>query len=85
MEFVAKVYVTPQVAILDPEGKAIGNSLRSLGYSEVGDVRLGKYIVLRLKAEDAKQAEVRLDEMCRRLLANEVIEDFRFEIEVAAP
>ena len=77
---VAKVYVTPKKAILDPQGKAITNSLHSLHYDEVTDVRMGKYLELRLTGLSRGQAEQRVEEMCRRLLANSVIEDFRFEV-----
>lgn len=76
----AKVYVTPKKAILDPQGKAIANSLHTLDYNEVGDVRMGKYLEIRLHGLSLTQAEQRVEEMCRRLLANLVIEDFRFEI-----
>jgi phosphoribosylformylglycinamidine synthase subunit PurS len=76
----AKVYVTPKKAILDPQGKAIANSLHALHYDEITDVRMGKYLELRLNGLSRPQAEQRVEEMCRRLLANSVIEDFRFEI-----
>lgn len=83
MKFLAKVYVTPKAAILDPQGKTVSSSLRSLGYDEVEDVRLGKYMVVSLEAPDAETAGARVAEMCQRLLANEVMEEFRFEIEEA--
>jgi len=76
----AKIYVTPKKAILDPQGKAITNSLHALHYDEVADVRMGKYLELQLKGLSRGQAEQRIEEMCRRLLANLIIEDFRFEI-----
>jgi len=76
----AKVYVTPKPAILDPQGKAVAASLKSLGYDEVGDVRLGKYIVVEIEGDDRERAKGRVEEMCRKLLANEVIEDFSFEL-----
>lgn len=76
----AKVYVTPKKAILDPQGKAIAQSLHALQYNEVADVRMGKYLELRLNGLPREQAAQRVEEMCRRLLANLVIEDFRFEI-----
>ncbi len=76
----ARVYVTPKKAILDPQGKAIANSLHTLNYAEVADVRMGKYLELRLHGLSRAQAEQRVEEMCRRLLANLVIEDFRFEL-----
>ena len=75
----AKVYVTPKPGVLDPAGKAIEGALHSLGFGEAHDVRLGKYIELRLDG-DPQQAMGRLDDMCRRLLANGVIEDYRFEV-----
>jgi len=76
----AKVYITPKKAILDPQGKAITHSLHTLDYTEVADVRMGKYLEVRLNGMDRGQAEQRVEEMCRRLLANSVIEDFRFEL-----
>ena len=84
MHFVAKVFVPPKQAILDPEGKAVASSLHALGYDEVADVRLGKYVVVRLDASSPDRARSRVQEMCARLLANEIIEDFSFEIEEAA-
>ena len=76
----AKVYVTPKEGVLDPAGKAIERSLHSLGFMEVRGVRLGRYIEVELDGEPG-EAGPRLDEMCRKLLANGVIEDYRFEIE----
>jgi phosphoribosylformylglycinamidine synthase len=75
----AKVYVTPKPGVLDPAGKAIEGALHSLGFAEAHDVRLGKYIELRIDG-DTHQASGRLDEMCRKLLANGVIEEYRFEV-----
>ena len=84
MAFLARVYVTPKAAVLDPAGKAVASSLKSLGYAEVDDVRLGKYVEVRLHADARSAAESRVREMCERLLANEVIEEFRFEVEADA-
>ncbi len=75
----ARVYVTPKTGILDPAGKAIERSLHSLGFNEVQGVRLGRYLELDLDGDPA-QAAGRLEQMCRQLLANGVIEDYRFEI-----
>jgi phosphoribosylformylglycinamidine synthase PurS subunit len=76
----ARVYVTLKRGVLDPQGSAVGRALRSLGYDEVEDVRLGKFIEVTLKdGQGEAEAKARLDEMCRRLLANTVIEDYRFE------
>ncbi len=77
----AKVYVTLKSGVLDPQGKAVCHSLHSLGYDHVKDVRLGKYLVLTLGKMPRKEAEEKLDEMCRKLLANTIIEDYRFELE----
>lgn len=77
----ARVYVTLKRGVLDPQGKAVARSLASLGFDDVDDVRLGKFIELRLKGSDKAAARTRLEEMCRRLLANTVIEDFRVEID----
>jgi phosphoribosylformylglycinamidine synthase PurS subunit len=77
----AKVYVTPKRGVLDPQGKAVEHALRSLGFGEVGDVRIGKYMEIRLDDGSREQAAARVREMCEKLLANQLIEDFRFEVE----
>lgn len=77
----ARVYVTPKTGVLDPQGKAVQHSLHSLGYPEVADVRIGKYLELALVEVSRESAEARVREMCERLLANRVIEDYRFEID----
>jgi phosphoribosylformylglycinamidine synthase len=76
----ARVYITPKADILDPAGKAVERSLHTLGFADVQDVRLGKYVELQIGGEPGTASQ-RLDEMCRRLLANGVIEDYRFEID----
>jgi len=81
MGWLARVYVTPKLGVLDPQGKAVQHSLHTLGYPEVGEVRIGKYLEVRLVEVSRESAEVRLREMCERLLANQVIEDYRFEID----
>lgn len=77
----ARVFITPKRGVLDPQGKAVERSLHHLGYTEVRDVHLGKYIELSLDGVSRDDAGQRTDEMCRRLLANGVIEDYRFEID----
>jgi phosphoribosylformylglycinamidine synthase len=67
--------------VLDPQGKAVERSLHTLGYQEVRDVRMGKYLEIEMDAASCEAAEARLREMCDKLLANPVIEDYRFEIE----
>ena len=80
----ARVYVTLKPTVNDPQGLTIRGALHSLGFSDVASVRAGKYLEVRLDAKDRKQAEKKLGEMCRKLLANPVIEDFRFELEEIA-
>ena len=76
----ALVYITPKPDILDPQGKAVGNALRDLGYDEVQNVRVGRYITLELKPRPGEDSRARLEEMCRRLLANINVESYRIEI-----
>jgi phosphoribosylformylglycinamidine synthase PurS subunit len=77
----ARVFITPKKDVLDPQGKAIEHSLHALGYTEARDVHLGKYVELALDGVDRQAAERRTDEICRKLLANGVIEDYRFELD----
>lgn len=83
--FQARVYVTLKRGVLDPAGEAVRGALASLGYTEVEDVRVGKYLVLRLSCTEREEAEARVREMCARLLANPVIEDYTFELVEVAP
>ncbi len=76
----ARVYVMPKAGVLDPQGKAIGHALESLGFSGVGEVRAGKVIELELTETDPAKARQAAEEMARKLLANTVIESFRVEI-----
>jgi phosphoribosylformylglycinamidine synthase subunit PurS len=75
----ARVYVTYKRGVLDPQGKAVCTSLHQLGYREVTDVRIGKFMEVTLGGLSRGEAEKRLKDMCQRLLANTVIEDYRFE------
>ena len=77
----ARVYVTPKRGILDPQGKAVQSSLHALGFAEVQDVKVGKYIELKLRDAEPQAATARVREMCERLLANGVIEDFQVQLE----
>ena len=77
----ARVYVTLKRGVLDPQGKAVCTSLHQLGYREVTDVRVGKFMEVTLGGLPREEAEKRLRAMCERLLANTVIEDYRFDIQ----
>ena len=81
--YLARVYVTLKPTVNDPQGLTIRGALHSLGFADVESVRAGKYLEVRLDAKDRKKAEKQLTEMCRKLLANPVIEDYRFEMEEA--
>lgn len=77
----ARVFVTLKTGVLDPAGKAVEKSLHTLGFPEVGGVRLGKYLEIELgDAKDAATAKSRVEEMCKKLLANTVVENFKVEV-----
>ena len=77
----AKVHVTLKTGVLDPQGKAISHALGSLGFSGVESVRQGKFLELEIAETDATKARAQLDDMCKKLLANTVIEDYRIDLE----
>jgi len=78
----AKIYITPKKGVLDPVGKTVEASLHSLGYKNVSNVHIGKYIELEIGGNiNSKQAQKQVEEMSKKLLANLIIEDFRFEVE----
>ena len=76
----ARIHVTLKKSVLDPQGDTVKSGLASLGFSGVADCRIGKFMVLRLSGTDPVKAKPQVDEMCRRLLANPVIEEYVFEI-----
>lgn len=76
----ARVFVTLKPGVLDPQGKAIGHALNSLGFKSVGDVRQGKVIDLELAETDREKASANLRDMCEKLLANTVIEKYDIEL-----
>lgn len=79
----ARVFITLKEGVLDPQGKAVKGALASLGYQQVEDVRIGKLVLLSLKASNRQEAENEVREMCDHLLANLVIEDYSFELQEA--
>ena len=81
----ARVYVTLKPAVNDPQGQTVLGGLHSLGYEAVADVRIGKYLEIRLAGDDPAQAEAAIAGMCHRLLANPVIEEYRYTIEPTEP
>lgn len=77
----ATVYVTIKQSVLDPQGNAVQGALHSMGFDEVNKVRIGKYMELELDTADRTEAEARVKAMCEKLLANTVIEDYRYELQ----
>ena len=77
----ARIHIMPKTGVLDPQGKAIGRALAGLGFSGIGEVRQGKVIDLELAETDPARARAAVEEMCRKLLANAVIESYRIELD----
>ena len=77
----AKVYVTLKEGVLDPQGRAVLGALKSMDFTEVTDVRIGKFMEVTIDGASPEEEEKRLKEMCERLLSNPVIENYRIEIE----
>jgi phosphoribosylformylglycinamidine synthase len=76
----ARVHITPRTGVLDPQGKAIAQALGRLGFSGVDEVRQGKYIEIELEETDRAKAQAVVEAMCKRLLANTVVEDYAIEL-----
>lgn len=82
---IAKIFVTLKPSVLDPQGVAVSDALKNMGYAEVESLRLGKYMELKLDdtGKSRAQLEKRVEEMCKKLLANTVIERFEYRLEKA--
>lgn len=76
----AKIHVTLKAGILDPQGKAIEHALESLGFKTAANVRVGKYLEVDVNEKDKAKAETEVKSMCEKLLANTIIEDYRYEL-----
>lgn len=76
----AKIKVMPKASVLDPQGKVVMQSLETMGFRNIEDVRLGKYIEIKLENMTREEAQKTVDEMCQKLLANLVIESYAFDI-----
>lgn len=76
----AKIYVTLRPSVLDPAGTAVQSGLKHMGYDNVEQVRIGKYIEVTLTADSEAAAQTQLDRICDQLLANPVIENYRFDV-----
>jgi phosphoribosylformylglycinamidine synthase len=84
-QYQARIYVTLRPSVLDPAGTAVQSGLKHLGYENVEQIRIGKYIELKLKAESELQAQEQLHKICDQLLANPVIENYRFDLQILEP
>lgn len=80
MKFLAEIDIMPLKALLDPQGKAITSSMKNIGLSEITNVRIGKHITLEIEASDKKTATEKVDMACKKLLANLIMESYKFEI-----
>lgn len=78
--FIAKIHVTLRTSILDPQGKAVQHAMAAMGAKNVRDVRIGKYIEASIDAESEAEARQMTEDVCRKLLANPVMEDYTYDI-----
>jgi phosphoribosylformylglycinamidine synthase PurS subunit len=80
MKFRAEIDVMPLKALLDPQGKAVTGSMKNVGLPEIQNVRIGKHITLELEAPTKDAAQIKVDEACKKLLANQIMESYEFEL-----
>ena len=80
MKFIAEINIMPLKALLDPQGKAVTNSMKNLGFNEVSNVRIGKHITLEIEADSESAAGVRVDEACQKILSNPIIEGYDYTL-----
>ena len=80
MKFKAEIDVMPHDALLDPQGKAVSNSMKNVGLPEIDGVRIGKHIRLFVEADSKENAEVKVEEACKKMLANQIMESYTFSV-----
>ncbi len=80
MKFIAEINVMPLKALLDPQGKAVTNSMTNLGLSTIENVRIGKHITLEVEAASKDVAKGKVDEACKKLLCNQIMESYEFNL-----
>lgn len=80
MKFIADIDIMPIKEILDPQGKAVKLGLNNLGIDEINDVRIGKHVTLNVEAENAEKAKEKVETACKKLLANVIMEDYKYDI-----
>ncbi|MCC7301429.1 MAG: phosphoribosylformylglycinamidine synthase subunit PurS [Bacteroidia bacterium] len=80
MKFIAQIDIMPHKALLDPQGKAVTSSMKNIGLNEIVNVRIGKHISLELDAPNKEEARKKVEEACKKLLANAIMESYEFEL-----
>jgi phosphoribosylformylglycinamidine synthase len=80
MKFIADIDVMPLKALLDPQGKAVTGSMKNLGLPEIENVRIGKHITLEIEAASEEAAKSKVDEACKKLLCNQIMEGYEFKL-----
>jgi phosphoribosylformylglycinamidine synthase len=80
MKFKAEIDVMPHDALLDPQGKAVTNSMKNVGLPEIEGVRIGKHIRLFIEADSVEKANIKVEEACKKMLANQIMESYSFSI-----
>lgn len=80
MKFIADIDVMPLKALLDPQGKAVTGSMKNLGLPEIQNVRIGKHITLEVEADSESAAKAKVDEACKKLLCNQIMEFYEFKL-----
>lgn len=83
MKFLAEIEILPHKGLLDPQGKAVGHSMPSIGLNNIGEVRVGKFITLEVSAESAELAYATAETACKKLLANMIMESYHIRISQA--
>jgi len=81
MIFKAEIDIMPLKNLLDPQGKAVTQSMKNIGLPEISEVRIGKHISLQVEAENEEMASMKVEEACKKLLANQIMESYTYKIE----
>tara|TARA_Y100000588_G_C13651517_1_gene668174 strand:+ start:352 stop:603 length:252 start_codon:yes stop_codon:yes gene_type:complete len=83
MKFIAEINVMPLKSLLDPQGKAVSASMGNVGLSEINNVRIGKHITLEVEAKNQEIASAKIDEACKKMLCNQIMESYEFSLQEA--
>lgn len=83
MNFIAQIAIMPLKELLDPQGKAVEQSLQKMSFKEIDDVRIGKHITIKITANSKEIAQARIEEACKKLLANPIMEGYQYELKEA--